>query len=325
MLPIEKLLQQFSKTKVLVLGDVMLDHYLSGGVERVSPEAPVPVVSVKDEYYRLGGAANVALNLKALGIDPILCSVVGNDEAAQQFQKAISEAGISDEYLIQSDSRPTTVKTRVLSRSQQLMRIDRESVSDLSDGESSALKEKLSEIFEEQSPEVLILQDYDKGVLSKSIIEFAIDLAKKHKTLIAVDPKFRHFFDFKQVDLFKPNLAEMKKALSLEDLPIEELETHSKTFMQEQGHKNLMITLSDKGVYWNIGVSGAQYPAKVRNIADVSGAGDTVIAVAAIALYHGLDTADICQLSNTAGGIVCESLGVVPVDTDKLADEWRKA
>lgn len=325
MLPIEKLLQQFSKTKVLVLGDVMLDHYLSGGVERVSPEAPVPVVSVKDEYYRLGGAANVALNLKALGIDPILCSVVGNDEAAQQFQKAISEAGISDKYLIQSDSRPTTVKTRVLSRSQQLMRIDRESVSDLSDGESSALKEKLSEIFEEQSSEVLILQDYDKGVLSKSIIEFAIDLAKKNKTLIAVDPKFRHFFDFKQVDLFKPNLAEMKKALSLEDLPIEELETHSKALMQNQGHKNLMITLSDKGVYWNNGVSGAQYPAKVRNIADVSGAGDTVIAVAAIALYHGLDTADICQLSNTAGGIVCESLGVVPVDTDKLADEWRKA
>ncbi|MEX0811106.1 MAG: bifunctional ADP-heptose synthase [Chitinophagales bacterium] len=320
---IKNLFEQFSKTKVLVLGDIMLDHYLSGDVDRISPEAPVPVVVAKDEYYRLGGAGNVALNLKALGLSPLICAVAGKDSAAGQLQEVLKAEAISADYLLYSEKRPTTVKTRVLSKSQQLLRIDSENSADLEAGEENALLDKIRDIFEQNKPEILILQDYDKGVLTKHVIESVTEMALKQGTFIAVDPKFRHFFNFEYADLFKPNLAELRKAFSMESLSVKQLDEYCLPLLKQQKHKNLMVTLSEKGIYWNNGKSGQQFPAKVRNIADVSGAGDTVIAVAALALYHGLSDKDICRLSNLAGGIVCESLGVVPVDPRKLVDEWQ--
>lgn len=321
---IKKLISEFSKTKVLVLGDIMLDHYLSGTVDRISPEAPVPVVHKKEEYYRLGGAGNVALNLSSLGVIPYLCGVVGEDMAADELNKVLKAENINSEYLVSLDTRPTTVKTRVLSRSQQLLRIDSENANDLQKDEETILLQSINRIFEEVKPDILIMQDYDKGVLSRHVIESVTDLSLKSGTLIAVDPKFRHFFNYEYADIFKPNLGELRKAFSLETLSLDQLDEYCCPLMGQQMHKNMMVTLSEKGIYWNNGKSGKQYPAKVRNIADVSGAGDTVIAIAALALFHGMSESEICKLSNIAGGIVCESLGVVPVDPGKILEEWQE-
>jgi len=317
-----KILQKLENQRVLIVGDVMLDRYLTGAVSRISPEAPVPVVLHQHTYDRLGGAANVALNIHALGSRPILCSVVGDDADGAIFQQTLHAQGISAEGIVPSPSRRTTVKTRVLGNNQQMLRIDREDTHDLSTEEEKLLLDRYRELLDTHPVRAVILQDYNKGVLTPAIIAAVIQATRERNILTAVDPKKANFFAYRGVTLFKPNLKEIRDSapfsVSAEPASLRQ----AAAFLREQLDNSLtMITLSEKGLYLDDGASGTLHPTIPRNVADVSGAGDTVISIAALALAAGLDLGIVAALSNLAGGQVCESPGVVSVERGVLERE----
>ena len=324
MTKVESIFHRFKDLKVLVIGDVMVDSYVYGKVERISPEAPVPVIDVTKREKRLGGAANVALNLKALGAHPIMCSVIGDDKSGKQLLNLLSESDLSKEGIIQSSRRRTTVKQRVIGNNHLLLRIDTEDKEDLDNWENDQLlhgvKQNIRDI------DVVIFQDYNKGVLNQGNIKLLIELCKKHNIPTAVDPKKINFLSYKGVDLFKPNLKELKEGLNL-DLNLKELENLNyaeKELRKEISNKYSMVTLSELGVFIADSNSNSVVPAHIRNISDVSGAGDSVISVAALCLALDLSKEEIAGLSNLAGGLVCEESGVVPVDLEKLIKEAER-
>ncbi|MFN3342401.1 MAG: bifunctional heptose 7-phosphate kinase/heptose 1-phosphate adenyltransferase [Flavobacteriales bacterium] len=323
---IDHLFQQFSGVSALVIGDVMIDAYLWGAVERISPEAPVPVVNVTRKENRLGGAANVALNIAALGAKPIICSVIGNDRHGNVMEDLIREQGLSAAGLLRSDQRITTVKTRVISHSQQMMRIDEEQTADISKADESGFFDRIEKIINEEKPAVIIFEDYNKGVLTESLIERVIELARKKNIPTCVDPKKKNFFSYSGVTLFKPNLKELREGLKLEIDRDDDSALRNAVQLLEQRlpHSISLITLSERGVFVKNRETAHRFPAHIRNIADVSGAGDTVIAVAALCLALNADVAVIARLSNLAGGLVCEKVGVVPIDKEQLLNEARQ-
>ncbi len=322
----EKILQQLENQRVIIVGDVMLDRYLNGTVSRISPEAPVPVVLHQRTENRLGGAANVALNIKALGSLPILCSVVGSDEDGAILQHLLHQQSITTEGIVPSTERRTTVKTRVVSNKQQILRIDKEDTHNLSDNESMNLLHRITMLMDSQPISVVILQDYNKGVLTQEVIAGVIKAAKSRNIPTAVDPKKANFFAYRGVTLFKPNLKEIRDSAPIEINTQPESLQKAVNFLSEKLHHQLtMITLSEKGLYLASATGeGALYPTLERNIADVSGAGDTVISIASLALAAGLPLDTIAQLSNLAGGQVCEFPGVVPVDVSILLTEMKR-
>lgn len=310
----------------LVVGDVMVDAYLWGKVDRISPEAPVPVVHVTSRSARLGGAANVALNMKALGAKPLVVSVIGDDDNAARMTALFDRNGLWADGLIRSRARATTVKTRVISGHQHVVRVDEEQEDDLDTGDEKSLIEKIDRTIAKEKPAVIVLEDYNKGVLTERTIAAIIASAKKAGIPIAVDPKKRNFFSFKEVDLFKPNLKELREGSKL-DVDAGDIASIRKAveFLEEKlGNKASMITLSEHGMYMRQNGTEHIIPAHIRKIADVSGAGDTVIAVAALALALGKSAREIAELSNLAGGLVCEEVGVVPIDPGRLKDEIEK-
>lgn len=315
-------LQKIENRDVLIVGDVMLDRYLTGSVSRISPEAPVPVVLHRNTEDRLGGAANVALNVQALGSRAILCSVIGEDADGKLFLETLSANQIPLMGIVSSPTRRTTVKTRVLGNHQQMLRIDKEDTHDLDPEEEALLLNKVLSILDQEPIRVLILQDYNKGVLTERIIRTILDAAKKRGVFTAADPKKANFFAFKGVDLFKPNLKEVRESTPF---PITtELESLQKAadFLHEKlGNPFTMLTLSEKGLFLEDGKGGKRYPTIPRNISDVSGAGDTVISIASMALAAGLDLETVARLSNLAGGQVCETPGVVPINRELLEKE----
>lgn len=316
------ILQKLEKKQVLIVGDVMLDRYLTGIVSRISPEAPVPVVLHRDTEDRLGGAANVALNIRALGSEPILCSVVGNDSEGALFNNLLPAQGISGAGIVRSEERRTTVKTRVLGNNQQMLRIDREDIHELSKKEADALLERITKLLDERPVDALVLQDYNKGVLSRYMIESILEAAYKRGILTAVDPKKNHFLSYVGVDLFKPNLKEIRDSAPFHVATDLESLNRAAAFLRENlQNRYTMITLSEKGLYLNDGLNGTVHPTIPRNVADVSGAGDTVISIASLALCAGLPLNIVAALSNLAGGQVCEFPGVVPVRRDILQSE----
>ncbi len=316
------ILQKLENHEVLIVGDVMLDRYLMGNVSRISPEAPVPVVLYQRTEDRLGGAANVALNVQALGAVPILCSVVGNDPDGQALQRILPATGMRAEGLVFSKSRKTTVKTRVLGNNQQMLRIDQEDVHDLSDQETGMLVRKVAELLDRFPVKALIFQDYNKGVLAPAVIEAVTELAKKRGVIISVDPKKANFFAYQGVDLFKPNLKEIRDSVPFEvDTTLNSLKQAADYLKKRLHHSLTMITLSEKGLFLDDGNSSALYPTIQRNVADVSGAGDSVIGIATLGLVAGLDNPLLAALSNLSGGQVCESPGVVPVQRSILEAE----
>jgi rfaE bifunctional protein kinase chain/domain len=320
-----ELFKAFEQLTVLVIGDVMIDRYLYGSVERISPEAPVPVVHMQREENRLGGAANVALNIAALGAKSILCTVVGTDENGDQFLDLLPTHQLSSEGVIRSDERPTTVKTRVIAQSQQLMRVDREETHDLSSSELSKFLDNLSKIIDNQYINLIILQDYNKGVLSESVIQAIIALAKKKSIPTAVDPKKKNFWSYRGASLFKPNLKEVRDSLPFPVAPtLESLGQAASAIREKLNNEYTLITLSEKGMYWSDTQEGHLVPTRPRSIADVCGAGDTVISVAALAYAAGLEMQQAVQLANLAGGQVCERVGVVPVDRNQLEVEFQE-
>ncbi len=321
---LHRTLDAFEDLTVLVIGDVMLDAYFEGPTDRISPEAPVPVVSVDHQEKRPGGAANVALNVRSLGAKAIICSVIGEDGEGEEFRGLMEESGTDTSGLIVSGTRRTTVKTRIISQGQQLMRVDEEDDHELSQDEARQLGDRIEGLFEELSPDAVIFEDYNKGVLTEDLIERSIGLAREHGVPSIVDPKLKHFFAYQGVTLFKPNLKELRQGLGMELPKLDEasLREASQRLRERLEHDTTLITLSSEGIYVESdGKEGRILPAQVRNIADVSGAGDTVVSVAALCQALGCDPLFMASLANLAGGVVCEEVGVVPIDKEKLRSE----
>lgn len=318
---LNQVFERFQALNVLVIGDLMLDAYTWGKVQRISPEAPVPVVQVNKRERRLGGAGNVVLNLAALGAKPWMFSVIGPDAMGQEIKELFLQAGLEVQGLLEEEGRPTTVKERILAGSQQLLRIDEESDLPISDSSRERL---LSSILQRlPMMDVLIFEDYDKGVLSPELIRPIIAAAKSHGIPTVVDPKRKQFMDYQGATLFKPNLSELRAGLAYADEAslCQELSKAVAEFRQAQAFDALFLTLSEQGVYMDYLGEIIQIPAHLRRIADVSGAGDTVISIAACALASACQPREIAALANLGGGLVCEHLGVVPIDKKRLFQE----
>lgn len=300
----------------------MIDRYLTGSVTRISPEAPVPVVLHQATEDRLGGAANVALNIRALGSTPLLCSVAGQDDDGRALLQLLPDNGISAEGILLSESRKTSVKTRVLGNNQQMLRIDREDIHDLSTVETDAFLFLVYSLLDRYPVAAIIFQDYNKGVLTPRVIESVLAQAHTRGILTTVDPKKANFFAYQGVSLFKPNLKEIRDSLPFPVYSNADSLTDASFFLRNRLKNHItMITLSEKGVFLDDENQQEIYPTQPRNIADVSGAGDTVISIATLALAAGIPNRRIAMLSNLAGGQVCEFPGVVPVQKELLLRE----
>jgi len=303
----------------------MLDTYWWGHVERISPEAPVPVVLLDKRELRIGGAGNVALNLVSLGAVTSIFSVIGEDDAGKALDNLMTEQGIDTSYIICSKTRRTTDKTRIISRNQQMMRLDAETTADLITTAEDALIDRIREYIISEKPAVIIFEDYNKGVLTGRVITEVISICQQHNVITAVDPKRKNFFSFKGVTIFKPNLKEVKDALNLlvDDPDKDSLKQIHQLLKEQLNHDISFITLSEKGVYFQNGKAAAIIPSHLRNIADVSGAGDTVIAVAALLYATTGDVQLMAEVANIAGGLVCEEVGTAAISKEKLLHECK--
>ncbi|MEY4851758.1 MAG: hypothetical protein RLY64_103 [Bacteroidota bacterium] len=311
----------FAGLNVVIVGDVMVDAYWYGSVHRISPEAPVPVVDITGKESRLGGAANVALNIRSMEAAPFLCTVIGEDEAGDTFLRLCQESGMPTGGILRRKNRPTTVKTRIMGNQQQLMRLDEEQTQPIDEATSLELEERFASLL--PNADVVIFEDYDKGVLHPTIIQRLVNLCKERGIPTTVDPKKVNFNAFHGVSLFKPNWKELREGLHLAqtEVTLEGLKMAADRLRREQGIERLFITLSEKGVFLDDGKESHLIPAHIRKIIDVSGAGDTVICIASLALSLGWSSEKIAQLSNLAGGLVCEEVGVVPIQKEKLFQE----
>lgn len=314
----------FNNLNVLILGDVMIDRYLTGSVTRISPEAPVPVVHLQGSSNRLGGAANVALNIKALGATPYLCSVIGQDDKGRTFLDLLPQNDLSDKGIIALENRVTTVKTRVMAAGQQLLRVDEESTTDLEAKEEGRLLERIRHLLDSRDIHVILFQDYNKGVLTYRIIREVMLEAVKRDIPTAVDPKFKNFWAYKHASLFKPNLKEIRAQLpEAVEVQKESLKRAAEQIRRKLDNQYTLITLSEQGLFYDTVDTYDIIPTQPRSIADVCGAGDTVISIASLGLALRLEMYEIALLSNLAGGQVCERIGVVPVDKAQLKREYE--
>ncbi len=319
-----QLFESFNNKNIIIIGDVMIDSYLWGDVNRISPEAPVPILSGVGRENRLGGAANVALNIQALGANPILCSVIGDDIHSHDFFQLLKEQKLSKEGIVKCQNRATTVKTRVISQHQHLLRIDEEITTPIPSSTAEKLLQQIEKVVEKNEIHAIIFEDYDKGVITEEIISQVVEKAQSRGIPTLVDPKKRNYNDYKNVTFFKPNFKEFVEGckIELKKGPSEELIRAAQDFQKKQNIDTLMITLSEHGVLISkLNQTHLIVPAEIRNIADVSGAGDTVISVATLCLINGLDIEKTARISNMAGGLVCEKSGVVPIDKNILLKE----
>ncbi|MGN6530496.1 MAG: bifunctional heptose 7-phosphate kinase/heptose 1-phosphate adenyltransferase [Ginsengibacter sp.] len=323
---IDQLFSQFSKMKVAVIGDVMLDTYWWGNVERISPEAPVPVVAVSKREQRIGGAGNVALNVQALGASVSLLTILGDDEDGIQLKKLLQEKDIDTRFILESKKRITTNKIRIISRNQQMMRLDAEIVYDIDDSDEEKLQNQIEKFILTEKPDVVIFEDYNKGILTKNIIANTISFCIKNNVTTAVDPKRKNFFCYQNATLFKPNLNEAITGLNLlpEEISPELLSDIHSQLKQKLDHDISLITLSEKGIFYQEANNKNILPSHRRNIADVSGAGDTVIAVASLIYAATKDIGLAAKIANIAGGIVCEEVGTVAINKEKLLQECKR-
>ena len=322
----EKLFQDFTQLKVAVIGDTMLDTYWWGKVDRISPEAPVPVVAVTKKEQRIGGAGNVALNIASLGATVHMLSVLGKDEDGEQLTGLLQQNNINTKYLVQSEKRITTNKIRIISRNQHMMRLDAEMANDMAADDEDWLLDAFENYIAAESPNVVILEDYNKGVLTENVIQGVITLCKKHQILTAVDPKRKNFFAYERVDIFKPNLKEIKDGLNIltDNINISVLKDMHLLLQEKLKHRISLITLSEKGVFYQQESNASIIPTHIRSVADVSGAGDTVIAVAALVFAATADAKLMAEMANIAGGLVCEEVGTVAINKQLLIDECKK-
>jgi rfaE bifunctional protein kinase chain/domain len=314
---LRKIFEKFKQRNVLIVGDVMLDEYLIGSVQRISPEAPVPVVDVTDQEFRLGGAANVALNLQNLGLKPLLVGVIGADREGRLFSELVEQSGMNTSGLLQLSSRHTTVKTRIIGQAQHITRVDREAKEYLDDLEAQKLVDLIADKIEKSDG--IILQDYNKGVLNELVIKSTIELAIKQDKLISVDPKFTNFLHYRNVTIFKPNIKETEAALAMHVEDEKSLLSAGERLLELLESKSLLITRGAEGMsLFEQDGAVTHIPTKARKIADVSGAGDTVISTLTASLIGGASHQQAATIANYAAGLVCEEIGIVPVNKEKL-------
>ncbi|MBW6484081.1 MAG: D-glycero-beta-D-manno-heptose-7-phosphate kinase [Vicingaceae bacterium] len=320
---LNQLFKDFNNLNVLIIGDVMIDAYYFGKVDRISPEAPVPIVAVEKKEKRLGGAANVALNIQALGANPILCSVIGQDEDGGVFENLLKKASLSTEGILKVNTRVTTVKTRIIGNKHQLLRVDSETDVNLLEVETNSLFQQIKKLITSKKIDVVVFEDYDKGVITKALIKNVVELCNEKNIPTTVDPKKRNFLDYNNVTLFKPNLKELKEGLNIEidAKKISEIKKAIQLLNKSLNSMITLITLSENGIYSYSKNHQFHIPAHIRTIADVSGAGDTVISVASLCLALKQDEETIAKIANLAGGLVCEKVGVVPIDKKILLSE----
>lgn len=311
------LFSEISRIKVLVIGDFMLDRYLWGSVTRISPEAPVPVVEIERESERLGGAANVCHNILNLGAQVLPIGVVGHDLAGKQLLTLLKNMNVNIEGIVVDEQRPTTVKTRVIAHNQHVVRFDQEDHHPI----GSDIQKKIFEIFENYLPscDVVLIEDYNKGLLTKSLIKHIIETSIQKGSPITVDPKFDHFFDYQKVHLFKPNRKECEAVLGMKLNSRKVLFEAGQSILNKLQCDHILITLGEEGMLLvEKDATCTLIPARARQIHDVSGAGDTVISTATVALAAGATIHEAATLANFAAGIVCEEVGIVPIQKDKL-------
>jgi rfaE bifunctional protein kinase chain/domain len=322
---ITDILDKASGKTICIIGDVMLDRYLLGEVTRISPEAPVQVFETLKSEPKLGGAANVCLNIKKLDANPYLIGVYGNDREATILKDVLMNTGISDEGLILDESRPTTSKTRVIADSHHLLRIDSESKKEIDKNIITQILNKIENLKNEF--EIIVLQDYNKGVLTKSSIKEILDFAKKNNKKILVDPKFYNFFEYKSVHIFKPNRKEIEDVYGRKPNTHKELTEMGKELIKDIGCENLVLTLGNKGMMIfenkNGQVDVSSINTRARMVSDVSGAGDTVISTIAVCLAGGAAVKDAVEISNYAAGIVVEEVGIVPIEKNTLIEQIK--
>jgi rfaE bifunctional protein kinase chain/domain len=322
---LDKLFSDISKLEVAVIGDVMLDTYWWGTVDRISPEGPVPVVAVTKKEQRIGGAGNVALNAAAFGCDVALISVLGKDDEGKQLIEILNNNNIDTSFILFSEERVTTNKIRIIGRNQQMMRLDAEHTDDLKKEEEKKIIKQVEKFINENKPDVIILEDYNKGVLTEEIIKSIIDLCNARNIICAADPKRKNFFSFKNITLFKPNLKEVKESLHIlsDDVNEKMLSEIHQQLKEKLNHTISLITLSEKGMFYEDEKESKIIPSHLRNVADVSGAGDTVIAVASL-IYAATKNIHLsAEIANIAGGLVCEVVGTAAIDKEKLLEECK--
>ncbi len=311
----------FSNLSVLIVGDVMVDFYLFGEVNRISPEAPVPVVEILSKESRLGGAANVALNISELGAKPILLSMIGRDANGNQLIKLLREAGVKTNHLLQNKNRVTTLKTRIFDEDKQVVRFDEEEIEDVNEAQETLLLKEFRKILLNDKPDIIIIQDYNKGVLTKYFIKQILLLATKNGIPVAADPKERNFFDYQAIDLFKPNLREFSEAIGyrINAKSIDSLRSGAEELRRKNRFKNLMVTLGGNGIFcFTRDGNSFIVPAKAIKAADVSGAGDTAISIAALAFAQKYPLKEIAQFANKGAAAVCKKVGVTPVSLKEM-------
>ena len=323
---LDNLFSDISKLKVAVIGDIMLDTYWWGTVDRISPEGPVPVVAVTKKEQRIGGAGNVALNARALGADVALISVIGTDDEGKQLKDILEKNNIDTKFVLFSKDRITTNKIRIIGRNQQMMRLDAEHTDDLEKDEEERLIRQIEKYVTKKKPDVIILQDYNKGVLTEEVIKNIIALCNTHNIICTADPKRKNFFAFKNVTLFKPNLKEVKESLHIlsEEVNEKMLSAIHQQLKEKLHHSISLITLSDKGIFYENETGSKIIPSHLRNVADVSGAGDTVIAVASLIYTATKNIHLTAEIANIAGGMVCEVVGTATIDKQNLLEECKQ-
>lgn len=317
----DKISKAFFNKKIMIVGDVMVDEYLFGNVDRLSPEAPVPVIEIKEEKLKFGGAANVAANVKGLGCIPLLVGGVGNDTVSEVFINMLTAEGMNNEGIIRFSERPTTVKTRIIGRSQHVARVDRESCAPLNHEETKQVIDRIRQYITEV--DAIILEDYNKGFLNERVIKESVTLASTHKKIITVDPKFTNFMHYKHVNVFKPNIKETEKALAVVIDNEEDLISAGKRLLNQLQADNVLITRGAAGMtLFESKGSISHVPTKAWHVADVSGAGDTVIATLTAALTGDSSIGEAATLANYAAGIVCREIGVVPIAIEAMIEEY---
>ncbi|MFI5251925.1 MAG: D-glycero-beta-D-manno-heptose-7-phosphate kinase [Bacteroidota bacterium] len=316
---LDDILAGISGKRIAVIGDLMLDRYIWGSVTRISPEAPVPIVDVDSEQTRLGGAANVAKNIQSLGGDPFIIGVIGDDNSGKNLHALLKESEFVKDGIVIDASRPTTVKTRIIAHNQHVVRTDRESRKDI----SPEIQQKIMAIFRKKIDTIdgIIIEDYNKGVVVKGLIAEILALALSMKKIVSVDPKFHNFFEYKNATIFKPNRKEAEEALGMKLKTDEEVIIAGKEILRRLEADNVLLTRGERGMSLFDSSGGVYHtPTKARNIADVSGAGDTVIATLTLALAAGAAVREAAALANYAGGVVCGYVGIVPIHTAKLRE-----
>ncbi len=315
--------RKWDKLPILIIGDVMIDRYVNGYVDRISPEAPVPILSHQNTINRLGGASNVALNINALGAVPLLIGVVGKDRDSELFHTLLNEENINSNGIITDAKRPTTVKTRILSGTRQMLRIDRESTVNINSHIRNQLVDRIISFIKNKSVAAIIIQDYNKGVLTPESIPIIMNLADEKRIPVIVDPKFNNFYNYKRAALFKPNMKETAEKIPFEVTAAKEPLLKADHYIRSKLQNRItMITLSENGIYLNDGKNDLISPVRKKEIVDVCGAGDTVLSIASLCIATNLGIREIGLLSNLAGGQVCGKFGVVPVDRDELEKDY---